>query len=406
MKSVQLDECYAPGFWSNSKGLFQRLGYAGKPTSLQGLMRVWEGGSSMRRAAGVAQWIVVDNDQTSDLNQLVTHASLFQTHPLPEAVPTSSGDLSEQIFRCSQMEHEHISESAGLFTLPNLRYAEHFEASWVFAPQNSSITVLELRFIDFNLMSTGENSSTKGETGSNATNFQEYETLSFCRQRRESDRRDFLGLDPDKSGFIILSEFHKLRREKDYSEAENARLFEAMDADGDGRLYFEEWDGEMCQNFTASSPPSNRTRIRTPCTMRLLGQPMLPGFNWDLALGPHKFAFVYYPATGSEQMGPAPMAANRTTTILGPQQLWLSLKNQRSSGSMLSDDEWPHNIQKQNLPPCQIQRATVSDDYSTLLMSSHSPPADALSLRGAWSGTCNPSVLYTSSLVAPCHSAM
>ena len=53
---LQRKECYAPGFWSKSKDLLQRLGYDGNPRALEGLMRVWAlpgpGDGSMQRAAG------------------------------------------------------------------------------------------------------------------------------------------------------------------------------------------------------------------------------------------------------------------------------------------------------------------------------------------------------------------
>ena len=49
-------------------------------------------------------------------------------------------------------------------------------------------------------------------------------------------------------------------------------------------------------------------------------------------------------------------------------------------------------MRKENLPPCSLRRHTVSDEYSTLTMQAHVPPPDRISLRGAWKGTCNPSV--------------
>lgn len=97
----------------------------------------------MERATGVAQWFIDDGEATS--KHLLTHGSLFQTHQL--LVPSSVGNPSEEIWSCSKMEQDIISDSIGVFSLPNLAYAEMFKASWVFNPHNASITTLELRFI-------------------------------------------------------------------------------------------------------------------------------------------------------------------------------------------------------------------------------------------------------------------
>jgi len=239
----------------------------------------------------------------------------------------------------------------------------------------------------------------KDEHGNISSVFKEYEMLSFCRERLEVDRKTFMSHDTDNSGFIIFAEFKQIRGNKGSQDGDLGKQFDKLDIDGDKKLIFEEWDGERCQNFSSTRPPSSQTRIRLPCIMTLFGKPMLPGFNWNFTAGAkNRFSFSYYPsdaraaATHVGQSAGAVMAKSNNS-VLGSQQLWLSVRNERSSDAIPSTDLGRALMRKENLPPCSLHRHTVSDEYSTLTMEAHSPPHDRLSLRGAWKGTCNPSVL-------------
>ena len=144
--TLQLKECYAPAFWQRSKGLFHQLGYAGEPRSLQGLMRVWDlpgaGGSRLHTASGVAQWLIDNGAPTS--SQRMMHSSLFHTRP--HSIPNPPPSATEDMWSCSRILPTYITDSAGMFALPNFGYAEDFAETWVFSPSNASIEVLEIRF--------------------------------------------------------------------------------------------------------------------------------------------------------------------------------------------------------------------------------------------------------------------
>jgi len=143
---LQLKECYAPAFWQKSKGLFRQLGYAGDSRSLQGLMRVWDlpggGGGRLHTASGVAQWFIDDGVPTS--SQRMIHGSLFHTRP--HSIPRPPVSASEDMWSCSRILPAYISDSAGVFALPQLGYTEDFAETWVFSPSNASIEALEIRF--------------------------------------------------------------------------------------------------------------------------------------------------------------------------------------------------------------------------------------------------------------------
>ena len=420
-RDLQLNgkHCFRSGYWNSNRPLLQELGYEGKPAAAHGLLRMWDlpgyHASSQGAVVGAAQWVISRKSQDSvagegagtDADAHSLHGSLFFTRKEPRS--SSATELSDMLatnaddpWMCASQaaDSTYVTASEGLLKVDHKSYAEDINISWVFAPQDDTISELYLHWHEFNLMHSGVISTERNISERNIVG--QVEWVSLCRHRRPEDLERFLELDPDRTGYLILSEFNRLSLVAGLTTEEIQDRFAALDTDGDRKIFFHEWDGELCKYFTAANAP-NQTRMRVPFTMMLSGNQMAPGINWHAGSGDHKIVVSFSPQKGGSnpyrETGAQEIKPENSTNVTAQsqpaqpaEQLFLSISNHMTTKSDFSLSSASHRVRiKEGTLPCAIARTSIANEYSTLSLTSDTTAAvENMELYGAWTGTCNP----------------